>query len=258
MLLALVIGNSEILLGFLSSGVLTDTAALKSDKDRTADEYACLMKGILDFRGIAADAIDGAICASVAPALTEPVRRAVWMLTGHRPHLLGAGIRTGLDIRTDDPSQLGGDLVAAAIGALTQYKPPMILIDLGTATTFSVIGADGAFLGCAIAPGVALSADALSSSAGLLPEFARAVPKKCIGTSTMESMQSGCLHGSAAMIDGMIDRITDELGEADVRLIASGNAAEILLPLCRHDIRRDDTLTFRGLAEIYRNNQRRK
>ena len=258
MLLALVIGNSEIRLGFLNSGVLSDTAALKSDPSRTADEYACTIKAILDLRGLCASDIDGAICASVVPALTEPVRRAVQTLTGHRPHLLGAGMKTGLDIRTDDPSQLGGDLVSSAIGALTICKPPMILIDLGTATTFSVIGADGAFLGCAIAPGVALSAKALSEGASLLPGLTREVPKKCIGTNTMESMQSGCLHGSAAMLDGMIDRIRAEMGCQDALVIASGAPAEALIPLCRREIRCDDTLIFRGLAEIYRKNQRRR
>ncbi len=257
MLLAINIGNSEIELGFLDDGVLINTAALKSDRDRTVDEYAWLMKGMLDFRCISPTDISGAICSSVAPSLTETIRQAVSLLCGKRPHLLGAGIKTGLNILTDDPSQLGGDLVAAAIGALQSYKPPLILIDFGTATTFSVLDEKGAFLGCAIAPGVNLSAEALSDGASLLPHFSRAVPKKCIGTHTTESMQSGLVYGNVAMIDGMIDRILCELG-SEAQVIVSGAVSEVFLPLCKHTLSRDDTLLFRGLAEIYKKNQRKK
>ncbi|MBQ8510426.1 MAG: type III pantothenate kinase [Clostridia bacterium] len=256
MLLALNIGNSELLLGFLDGGVLTNTASLSSDQNRTADEYACLMKNVLDFRGLAPSDITGAICSSVAPALTQTVRRAVELLCGFRPHLLGTGIRTGLNIVTEDPSQLGGDLVAAAAGALLTYKPPLILIDFGTATTFSALNADGAFLGCAIAPGLNLSTEALSNGASLLPHIAHSVPKKCIGTNTMESMQSGCIFGSVAMIDGMIERMEGELG-SPATVIASGAIADSIVPLCRHKILRDDTLLLRGLASIYEKNQRK-
>ena len=258
MLLALNIGNSEISFGFMDGGELVSTAALKSDAGRTADEYACLMNSLFALRGITPDSIDGAICASVVPSLTERIRTAVTLLCGRRVHLLGAGIKTGLNILTDDPSELGGDLVAAAIGALTKYKPPLILIDLGTAVTFSDINRDGAYIGCAIAPGIALSAEALADGASLLPHVAAAVPKKSIGTSTIMSMQSGTVYGSVAMIDGMSARMEAELGESATLIASGGNAADILIPLCSREIIRDDTLIFRGLAEIYRKNQRKK
>ncbi len=257
MLLALNIGNSEILLGFLDNGVLLSTASLSADKNRTTDEYACAIKSILDFHGFSPDDFEGAIASSVVPAITESVRRAVELLCGFRPHLLGAGVKTGLNILTDDSTQLGGDLVAAAIGALQSYKPPMILIDFGTATTFSVLNESGAYIGCAIAPGLTLSAEALSNGASLLPHFARTVPKKCIGTNTMESMQSGTIYGSVAMIDGMICRMEAELG-ARATLIASGSSADCIIPLCSREIIRDDTLLLKGLAAIYQKNQRKR
>ena len=255
-LLAINIGNSEILLGFVREDGSMETASLANDKFRTTDEYACGIHALMSLRGISPADITGAICSSVAPAATESIRRAVQLLCGFRPHLLGAGVKTGLNILTDDPTQLGGDLVASAIGALKAYRPPLILIDFGTATTFSVLNADGAYIGCAIAPGVTLSAEALSDGASLLPHFAPTAPKKCIGTNTMESMQSGCIYGSVAMIDGMIDRMCAELG-AKASVIASGSSADSIIPLCSHKITRDDTLLLSGLAEIYRKNQRK-
>lgn len=257
MLLTYNIANDEISLGFVDNGALVDTVRVSTDTKRTADEYACVFKGLFDFRDISSEQIDGAIGSSVVPTLTETVRSALESVLGLRPHLLGAGTKTGLNILTDDPSQLGGDLVAAAVGALEKYTPPLILIDFGTATTFSALDKNGAFVGCAIAPGLTLSAQALSEGTSLLPHFAKVVPKKCIGTNTAESMQSGCIYGNAAMIDGMIDRIEAELGTS-AAIIASGKDADTIIPLCRHDIIHDDTLLLLGLAAIYQKNLRRK
>ncbi len=257
MLLTYNIGNDNILLGFVDNGNLVGTACVSADTARTADEYAIILKGVLDFRHLDTASFDGAICASVVPTLTETVRDAVQMLLGFRPHVIGAGTKTGLRILTDDPSQLGTDLVASAVGALTKYKPPMILVNFGTATTFSVLDEDGAFIGCAIAPGVELSAKALSSGASLLPHISQSVPKKCIGTNTMESMQSGCIFGSAAMVGGMISRIENELG-SEASVIVSGKDAERIIPLCEREIIRDDTMLLCGLAEIYNKNSRKK
>lgn len=255
MLLAYNIGNDEITLGFADNGRLTGTASVSNDTSRTSDEYACIFKGLLDFRGLAPSDFEGAIGSSVVPTMTETVRSALEKLLGFRGHILGVGTKTGLNILTDDPTQLGGDLVAAAVGALKKYAPPLILIDLGTAATFSVLDKNGAFMGCVIAPGVTLSAEALSNGTSLLPHFARTAPKRCIGTNTMESMQSGCIFGSVAMLDGMISRIENELGE-HAAVIASGKDAAAVIPLCEHDIVCDDTLLLLGLCEIYRKNIR--
>ena len=256
MLLTFNIGNREIRLGFIKECELFSNASLSSDVSKTADEYACALLDIMSFRKLSPSDFDGAIGSSVNPTLTDTVVRAFSTLLGIRVHLLGSGTKTGLNILTDDPSQLGGDLVAAAVGALAKYKAPMILIDFGVATTFSVIDKNGAFIGCSIAPGVSLSSEALSASAGLLPHIAQIVPKKCIGTNTMESMQSGCIYGSVAMVDGMIERIEHELGES-ASIIASGKDASVVIPLCKRDIVCDDTLLMHGLSAIYKKNMRK-
>ncbi len=255
MILTYNIGNDTITLGFIDNDELTGTASVSNDTARTPDEYACIFKGLLDFRGLTPSAFEGAIGSSVVPTMTETVRSALEKLLGFRPHILGVGTKTGLNILTDDPTQLGGDLVAAAVGALKKYAPPLILINLGTAATFSVLDQSGAFMGCVIAPGVTLSAEALSNGTSLLPHFARTAPKKCIGTNTMESMQSGCIFGSVAMLDGMISRIENELG-ARTAVIASGKDSSAVIPLCEHEIVCDDTLLLIGLSEIYKKNKR--
>ncbi len=257
MLLTYSIANDEISLGFVNNGMLVNTVRASTDTKRTVDEYACIFKGLFDFRGIRSEQIDGAIGASVVPTLTETVRSALEAVLGIRPHLLGAGIKTGLNILTDDPSQLGGDLVASAIGALEKYTTPLIIINFGTATTFSVLDKSNSFVGCAIAPGLVLSAQALSEGTSLLPQFAKSSPEKCIGTNTIESMQSGCLYGTAAMIDGMIERIESELGKG-ASIIASGKDADTVTALCKRSIIRDDTILLLGLAAIYQKNLRRK
>ncbi|MBQ8551481.1 MAG: type III pantothenate kinase [Clostridia bacterium] len=257
MLLAYNIGNDSIQLGFFEGDELCGTVSVSNDTNRTSDEYACIFKGLLDFNGLAPSAFEGAIGSSVVPTMTETVRSALEKLLGFRPHVLGVGTKTGLNILTDDPTQLGSDLVAAAVGALSKYTPPLILIDLGTAATFSVLDKNGAFMGCVIAPGVTLSAEALSNGTSLLPHFARTEPKKCIGTNTMESMQSGCIYGSVAMLDGMITRIEGEIGENAV-VIASGKDAPDIVPLCAHNIKSDDTLLLLGLKEIYKKNMRKR
>lgn len=256
MLLVYNIGNTDIHIGFTNGDAIIDTVSLSNNMMRTADEYACILKSLFELRGIRADHIDGAIGSSVVPTVTETVRSALETLIGFRPHVLGAGTRTGLNILTDDPTQLGGDLVAAAVGALARYTPPLILIDFGTATTFSVLDKDGAFMGCAIAPGISVSAEALSDGASLLPHFARSIPKKCIGTNTVESMKSGCIFGNAAMVDGMITRIVRELGETAC-VVASGKDAGDIIPHCEHRITADDSLLLLGLAKIYEKNKRK-
>ncbi len=256
MLLAYNVANDEILFGFIENGTLVATASISTDTRKTADEYAVLLRGILELRGFEKTAFEGAICASVGPALTETLRHAVELLIGVRPHVLGAGTKTGLRILTDDPTQLGADLVASAVGALTKYDGPMILVSLGAASAFSVIDADGAFVGCAIAPGIFLSAEALSRGTSLLPEFSAAMPKKCIGTNTIESMQSGCIFGGAAMISGMIGRIERELG-VNAKVIISGRDSERIASLCEREIISDDTVLLIGLARIYEKNLRK-
>lgn len=257
MILTYNIANDEITLGFIDDARVVDTVRISTDIKRTKDEYACIFGGLMELHQIKPDSLDGAIGSSVVPTLTETVRTALEAVIGIRPHILGVGTKTGLNILTDDPTQLGSDLVASAVGALKKYPSPMILINFGTATTFSVLDKNGSFIGCAIAPGLSLSAEALSSGASLLPHFAHMTPKKCIGTNTLESMQSACVFGNAAMIDGMIERIEAELG-MNTKIIASGKSSVTITSLCKRDIVCDDTMLMLGLAQIYRKNLRTK
>lgn len=258
MILAFVIGNDEIVFGCMGEGgeELFRTV-LSTDARRTAHEYAAALDASFRMNGISAAQLDGAICASVMPGVTEKVRDAVKLLCGKTPYLIGGGIKIGLDIRTDNPKELGGDLVAAAVGAVAKYQPPLIIIDFGTATVFSAIDAKGAFIGCAISPGVSVSSSALSSAAGLLPSISQSRPGKCIGTQTVESMQSGLIYGVSAMIDGMTDRMSKEMG-CTPQLIATGNGASDILPYCQKEIKEDQSLALYGLWLIYEKNRKKK
>jgi len=258
MLLTFSIGNRELALGFVKSGDIIATARISCSPDRTSDEYACAVKAILDLRGISVSDFSGAIGASVVPSITETVKAAIESLLGIRVHMLGAGTKTGLNILIDDPTQLGGDLVAAAVGALSKYKPPMILVDFGIATTFSVIDKNGSFIGCSIVPGITLSSEALSAGTSLLPTVSGTTPRKCIGTNTAESMQSGSVFGNASMVDGMIKRIEAELGyNADV-IASGGKNSDVIVHHCSTEIKRDDTMLMLGLREIYKKNEKKK
>ena len=170
---------------------------------------------------------------------------------------MGAGVKTGLNIGIDDPSQLGADLVAAAVGALERHAPPAIVVDVGTATTFSVLGADGRLLGGCIMPGPVLAADALSAAASLLPRVPFEAPRKCVGTNTADCMRSGAVFGAAAAIDGMVSRIERELG-VRAALIATGAHAARVIPHCERAFELDGHAALRGLALIWERNRRQR
>ena len=256
MILTLIIRNDRVTLGAHQDGTLIARAAIGADKQKTADEYAVLLKNIFDIHKISTADFEGAICASVVPSLTETLKDAINLLLGVRMHVIGSGIKTGLTIKTENPAELGADLVAEAVGALSKYTPPMILIHCGTAITFSYLDGDGAFLGCAIAPGLSLSAKALSDTAGLLPDVSHALPKSVIGTNTAESLRAGTILGTSAMIDGMLSRMEKEQDSAQA--ILSGTEADILYPSLLHPVQKDDTLALSGLLIIYEKNKRNK
>ncbi len=257
MLLTFNIGNRVISLGFVKEGRTVARASLASDKGRTADEYALSLLALLSLHGLKKEDFRGAIGSSVFPALTDTVREAVSLALALRPHLLGSGIRTGLDIRTEDPSELGGDLVATAVGALTKYKGPLILVDFGTAITFSAIDGNGAFLGCAIAPGLSLASASLAEATALLPDVSHKAPTHVIGKNTVESLQSGRLFGTAAMVDGMLSRILAEMNES-ATVVLTGHSALAVRPYLSTASEYAEDLLLLGLATIYERNEKKK
>ena len=227
------------------------------DFRRWASQSARLMERVLSLRGVKLREFEGAAIASVVPPLTEVLREAVRLITGHDALVVGAGVKTGLNIGIDDPSQMGADLVAGAVAALDAHSPPVIIIDMGTATTITVIGPNSRLLGGAILPGAAVSLEALSDAASLLPRISLEAPKRVIGSGTIECMKSGAVFGAACAIDGMIDRMEAELG-GSAAVVATGGLAERIIPYCTHDIELDDYMLLRGLSLIWQRNRRER
>lgn len=256
MLLAIDIGNTNVVIGCLDKENRT-TALFRmvTDLKKTEDEYAAGMKAILEHNGVDCAGFEGAIICSVVPPMTEIFRIAVQQITGCRALVVGAGIKTGLNIMIDDPASLGSDLVAASVAAMQDYPLPVIVLDMGTATTITVVDKGNKFLGGAIVPGVALSMNALSSGTSLLHKVPIEAPKKCISVTTTECMQSGAIYGNAALVDGMIDRFQKELG-CPASVVATGGIAAKIVPHCTHKIVYDDNLLLRGLGIIYRKNRK--
>lgn len=256
MLLAIDIGNSNVVIGCLDKqNSVTKLFRMVTDLKKTEDEYAAGMRTILEYNNVDCAAFEGAIICSVVPPLTEIFRSAVEQIIGVRALVVGAGIKTGLNILIEDPGSLGSDLVAAAVAAMEDFPLPVIVIDMGTATTITVVDEGNKFLGGAIAPGVALSMNALSSGTSLLQKVPIEAPKKCISTTTTQCMQSGAVYGTASMLDGMIDRFQQELGRP-ASVVATGGMAARIVPLCNHTIVYDENLLLRGLGLIYRKNKR--
>jgi type III pantothenate kinase len=256
MILALDIGNTHIVLGCIEGRQIINIARMASDTLKTEHEYAVLMKQILELDNIDISTVEGGIISSVVPPLTGTLKKAIQRVTGHKPMVVGAGIKTGLNILIDNPAQLGSDLAVSAVAALNEYKPPIIAVDMGTATTIMVIDKNGSFLGGPIIPGVALSMNALASKTSQLPKVSIEAPKKVIGTNTIDSMKSGAVFGAASMLDGMIDRIEEEIGMS-ATVVATGGLSGSIVPYCKHEIICDDDLLLKGLAIIYEKNVKR-
>ena len=223
----------------------------------TEAEYAVLVKNILEIKGVGMDEIKGGIISSVVPPMNDILGSVIRLLTGHNALIVGPGLKTGLNISVGDPSEVGADLVVGAVAAIAKYEAPMLIMDLGTATTITAIGKKKEFLGVIIYPGVKVSYDALVGRTALLSSISYDVPEKVIGTNTRDCMQSGLIYGNAAMLDGLIDRCEKEMG--GVRsLIATGGLSSRITPYCTHDITFDDDLLIDGLRIIYYKNVKKK
>lgn len=257
MLLAIDIGNSNVVIGCLDKeGKAQCLLRMVTDLKKTEDEYAAGIQTLLTHNGVDCTGFEGAIICSVVPPLTEIFHIAVERITGKNAIVVGPGVKTGLQVLIDEPASLGSDLVAAAVAAMHSYPLPVIVIDMGTATTMTVVDEGNKFLGGAIIPGVALSMSALSSGTSLLHKVPIEAPKKCISGSTTSCMQSGAVYGNAALLDGMIDRFEAELGKK-ASLVATGGIASRIIPHCKRDIVYDEELLLKGLAIIYKKNTKK-
>lgn len=255
MILAVDIGNSTIVIGGVEDDRLIFEARLRTEATKTADQYCVDLKILLDVNGVPADRIEGAILASVVPQTLNAMGAAIKKLTGKTCMVVGPGLKTGLNILLENPGQMGADLVAAAVAALRTYTPPLIVIDMGTATTIGVLDRTGAYIGGCVCPGVRLSLDALTEKTALLPGIQLDKPKRVIGRNTADAMRSGVMLGAACMLDGMVARMEAELGDKTT-VVVTGGIAQFIVPLCRTPMRLDKDLVLRGLSILYRENQR--
>ena len=253
MLLTMDIGNTNINIGLFDGDDLIASVRLATERQKTDDQYAMDFTNAFVMHKINFQDISGAVISSVVPEITESVTSAIKKLTGKDALILSPGVKTGLNILIDNPAQLGADLAAGAVGAVTEYPLPAFVIDLGTATKICAIDKNRGFRGCMIAPGVQISLKALTDTSSLLPTISLEPPKKACGTNTIESMQSGIVLGTAAMIDGILDKFAEELGEP-ASIIATGGLSYFISPVCKREITYDRHLILKGLKAIYEKN----
>ena len=255
MILTIEIGNSTITLGGVEGDEVRFECRINTDRVKTSDTYCIDLKTLFEIYGVELASIEGVIISSVVPQVMNSVRTAIRKLLNLEPLIVGPGLKTGLDIRLDNPATMGAGLVAADVAALAEYKPPLIIVDMGTATTMSVLDPNGAHLGGCVCPGLKISLDALTSRTSLLPGIQLDSPKQAVGRNTADAMRSGIMFGTAAMLDGMIDRFSEETGW-DFTIVATGRLSERIAPLCRHEIIVDRNLIIKGLVALYRENSR--
>ncbi|MCM1544065.1 MAG: type III pantothenate kinase [Ruminococcus sp.] len=258
MILAVDIGNTSVSLGVFDGERLVFKSKLSADRLKTSDEYAILLSDVFEKNKVDSSAFDGAILLSVVPSLTHTVSSALKAF-GVTPMIVGAGIKTGLNIRTEIPSSVGADIVAATVASMQVEKAPMIVLDFGTATTLTAINAKGELCGCIIAPGVKTAFDAMTKSCSLLTDVPLLTPKTLLGKNTADSMNSGVVWGNALMIDGFIKKIRSEYEiDESAAVIATGGLAQLIVPLCETKIRCEPNLTLNGLYHLYKINQKKK
>ncbi|MDO4614754.1 MAG: type III pantothenate kinase [Lachnospiraceae bacterium] len=254
MLLAIDMGNTNIEVGLMDGEHQIFSERLFTDLKKTETEYAVLLHTIFEIRNIEESVVDGAIISSVVPPLTHIMEVAILKSFGVQPLIVGPGVKNGLKIRIEEPKTLGADLVVDSVGAIELYGAPVIVIDMGTATTIVAIDKERNYLGGVVVAGVGVSLNALSTGTSLLPRIALDPPKSVIGSNTADAMRAGIIYGQAAMIDGIVDRMFTELGY-ETKIVATGGLSNMIIPHCSHEITIDGELMIKGLKIIYDRNQ---
>lgn len=254
MLLTIDIGNSSICLGLFREDTLAATAKLSADTKRSADEYAVIIRGLLSAHGVDPDEITDAIISSVVPKLTHTMEQALeWLNTSPASvYIVGNGVKTGISLKVDDPTQLGADIVTNAAAAVKRYGVPVAVVDVGTATVISAVGEQKALMGVAIAPGPVASQEGLREAAALIPYTELSKPAGALGKNTPAALRAGLVMGHACMIDGMLERILAEYRlPADTPVVITGGLAPLIMAECRHTLLYEEHLTLWGLYHMY-------
>lgn len=257
MILTIDIGNTAITMGlFTPEGRLQFRGSLKTDKNKTRDQIAIDLLDMFHLYRSDLQGITGAVISSVVPPMTSAMAGAVEQLSGVRSMIVGPGVKTGMNILAEIHNQLGADIVASSVAAIQKYPQPIIVIDMGTATTFSYLS-ESTYKGCVIIPGVRIAVEALSGRAAELPHISLEQPPSIFGRSTIDAMRSGVLYGNAAMIDGMIQRMEAEAKPVATVVMTGGNA-EMIQPHCKRKILIDENLLLDGLYYLYQKNHERR
>ena len=255
MLLAIDIGNTNIVIGVIREDEIVFKVRIATDRTRTSDQYGVEIKNMLEAFDVRREDISDCIISSVVPPVFNSVRTGVIKMIGKQPMVVGPGLKTGLDIQVDAPAQVGSDRIVIAVAALAEYEAPLILMDLGTATTVEVVEPPRTYIGGMIFPGVRISLEALTNRAAQLPGISLDKPKHVIGKNTVDCMRSGMMYGTAAMLDGIIERMEEEMGHK-ATVIATGGMAQFITPLCRREIILEKDLLLKGLNIIYKKNKK--
>ncbi len=254
MLLAIDVGNTNIVYGLFEADRLVHQFRVESARGRTADEYAVQLRALLDMHGVPLSAVDAAILACVVPSLTDPMLRLVERVFSREAVVVGPGIRTGMAILIENPREVGADRIADAVAGFERARGGVIVVDFGTSTNFDVVTPKGEYLGGVLAPGLQISADALFARAAKLPRVEIARPPKVVGKNTVHAMQSGIVYGYVGLVDGLVERLLAELG-FPAAVIATGGLAPLIAPLSKTIGEVDDHLTLTGLRILYERNR---
>ena len=254
MILTIDIGNTNIVVGGIDKDKTHFIERISTVRTKTELEYAIDIKLLLDINKIKADQIEGGIISSVVPQITNIVKIAAEKILKTEVMVLAAGVKTGLYIKIDNPAQLGADLVANAVAGIHNYPVPLIIIEMGTATTLSVVDEKKQYIGGMILPGPRISLDALTARASQLSGISLEAPKNIVGKNTIECMKSGIVYSNAAAMDGMIERIEEEIG-CKATVVATGGLAKSIIPHCKREVILDEELMLKGLYIIYEKNK---
>lgn len=253
MILAIDIGNTNIVIGGFEDDKLTFVARIATNATKTEDEYASKIKSVLTIHSVDKSTVTGAIIASVVPPLNPIMKKALKFIYDVDAIMVGPGIKTGINIHCDAPSSVGADLICACVAAHHIYGSPSLIIDMGTATKMMLMDKTGAFIGASISPGVNIALKALASGTAQLPQISLEPTASVIGKNTVDCMRSGVVYGNAAMIDGMIDRYNEEMHQ-ELPVYATGGLSQSIIPYCRHSITIDTDMVLKGLNILYRKN----
>jgi len=254
MILAIDVGNTNIVIGCMEKDNILFTARISTDRAKTEDEYAVMLKNLFEINGVSSDIVEGGIISSVVPDLKKVLYLAVKKVTGKSPLIVSQDLDTGLIIDMDAPASLGSDLMVDAVAAIAKYPKPILIFDMGTATTLSVIDENGVYIGGMIMPGLRLGVDALAARTSQLPRISLDAPEQLIGKNTINCIKAGAIYGNAGMLDGLIDRVAEELGTTPT-VIATGGLIGEVVPYCKRKLIFDKHLTLWGLLMLYERNK---